>query len=57
MLGKQRILVTSPELINEILNQKAYTLQKTTERKRRLGPIVGNGLVMAEGEDAKAGLI
>ncbi|KAL8824684.1 MAG: hypothetical protein Q9191_004889 [Dirinaria sp. TL-2023a] len=56
ILGKRRILVTSPELISEILNEKAYTLQKTTERKRKLGPILGNGLVMAEGEDAKAGL-
>ena len=56
LLWKRRILVTNPELSNEILNQKISILQKSIERKRRFTPILGNGLIAAEGDDAKASL-
>lgn len=56
MLNMERILVTSPKALGEILVQKAYDFEKPRRATFLLSMILGNGLVLAEGDVHKVGL-
>lgn len=50
ILGGDRVLVTDPEGLHEVLQEKSYSMQKWETTKRILGPILGGGILTAEGE-------
>ncbi|KAI9681734.1 MAG: hypothetical protein M1822_007086 [Bathelium mastoideum] len=51
--NKERVLVTSPKALAEILVQKNYDFTKPYKLRFGLGRILGVGLVIAEGEEHK----
>lgn len=55
MLGGQRILVTSPDAMREVLQEKSYKFQKTGMFRRLAEPVIGNGLFLSEGDVHRVG--
>ncbi len=47
---QERVLVTSPKALNEILVSQAYGFTKPASVKKRLSYITGNGLLVSDGE-------
>lgn len=54
VLHSERILVTSPEGIRDIIGNHAYAFQKPPATRTILTSILGDGLVVAEGEAHRA---
>ncbi|KAM0796362.1 cytochrome P450 [Usnea florida] len=53
MLGADRILVTSDVGLHEVLHEKSYLLDKWDVSKRIVGPLLGDGILVAEGDRHK----
>ncbi|KAJ9495338.1 hypothetical protein H2202_009125 [Exophiala xenobiotica] len=51
---QERLLVTSPKALSEILVSQAYSFTKPGSVKKRLSYITGNGLLVSDGENHKA---
>lgn len=52
----ERVMVTSPKALAEVLVTKAYDFVKPWQIKVGLGRITGNGILLMEGEEHKASL-
>lgn len=50
LLGGERILVTDPEGLHEVLQEKGYSMEKWKTVKRILEPVLGSGILTADGE-------
>ena len=50
---KSRLLLTTPEALVEVLNNKAYDYHKPGPAKRFLSRVLGDGLINVEGKDHK----
>lgn len=53
MLNLERILVTTPKALSEVLVHKAYDFEKPKRATFFLSMIIGYGLVLAEGDAHK----
>lgn len=51
--NREMILVTSPQALSEILVTKGYEFEKPQYLRDTLGPVIGHGLVLAEGDAHK----
>jgi cytochrome P450 len=49
-LNMERVLVTSPEAVREVLQEKPYDFEKQYAQKTHLQRIAGQGLVVVEGD-------
>ncbi|KAK4229991.1 cytochrome P450 4V2 [Podospora fimiseda] len=49
----ERLLITSPEALREVLTTKNYEFQKPSNMRFNLGRILGVGVLLAEGEEHK----
>ena len=50
MFNAQRILVTSPQAVKEVLVEQSYTFIRPTRVAKGLSRIVGNGVLITEGD-------
>lgn len=50
---RQTCVVNHPDLIYEVLATKSSQFTKTADARRAVGPILGNGLLLSEGETYK----
>ncbi len=50
-VGHQQIILNDPAAIHHVLIDNAENYRRTASISRMLGPVVGNGLFLAEGED------
>jgi cytochrome P450 len=50
-VGRQQIILSDPAAIRHVLIENAENYRRTAAIGRLLGPVVGRGLFMAEGED------
>jgi cytochrome P450 len=53
-VGHQQIILNDPAAIRHVLIENADNYRRTASISRLLGPVVGNGLFLAEGEDWRA---
>lgn len=53
VLNAERILLTSPQALNEVLTTKSYEFIKPSLLRNGLGRIIGNGLILSEGDEHK----
>jgi len=53
IFNKEILVVTDPRAIAEIYQSRAYEFTKPTKAKMVMEPILGNGLIVAEGADHK----
>lgn len=53
MWGKERLLVTQPSTISELLVTKNYHFTKPQELRNGVGRLLGVGILLAEGEEHK----
>lgn len=53
--NKERVFVTSPKALSEVLVQKNYDFAKPYTLRLGLGRILGVGLIIAEGDEHKVG--
>ena len=53
LFNQERLLVTSPKAIGEVLVTKNYDFEKPPELKVGLGRILGIGILVAEGDEHK----
>lgn len=51
--NKERVLITSPKALSEVLVQRNYEFAKPSTLGLGLGRILGVGLIIAEGEEHK----
>lgn len=51
----ERITVTSPKVLSEVLVSKAYDFAKPLVIQQGLGRLLGNGILLAEGDEHKVG--
>ena len=52
-LNVERILITSPKALAEVLTTKSYDFIKPSVLRNGLGRILGVGLILAEGDEHK----
>lgn len=57
MFNSERLFVTSPAALSEVLVHRNYDFAKPSSLRRGLGRILGVGLIVAEGEQHKVGWI
>ncbi len=50
MGGEEAVIINEPELVHEILTTRAGEFHRTRTQKRLFGRIVGNGLIVSDGE-------
>lgn len=50
----ERLIVTNPKALSEVLNSKVYDFAKPTIAQQNLRRVVGDGVLLAEGDDHKA---
>jgi cytochrome P450 len=50
-VGRQQIILSDPSGIRHVLIENANNYRRTASISRLLGPVLGNGLFLAEGED------
>ncbi|KGQ05870.1 Taurochenodeoxycholic 6 alpha-hydroxylase [Beauveria bassiana D1-5] len=50
---REYLIVTSPQALGEVLVSKAYEFEKPPTIRGFFGPVLGHGLVLAEGHDHK----
>ncbi|KAK2590019.1 hypothetical protein QQS21_012297 [Conoideocrella luteorostrata] len=48
--NREMLLVTTPQVLSEVLVAKSYEFEKPQFLRDTLGPIIGHGLVLAEGD-------
>jgi cytochrome P450 len=53
-VGRQQIILSDPTAIRHVLIENADNYRRTAAVSRLLGPVIGKGLFMAEGEDWRA---
>lgn len=53
VLNSERILVTSPEALSEVLVTKSYDFVKPIQLRRALGKIIGQGIILREDAEHK----
>ncbi|KAF1809744.1 cytochrome P450 [Eremomyces bilateralis CBS 781.70] len=53
MFNNERVLVTSPKALAEVLVAKSYTFIKPDQLRRGLGQVLGFGILLAEGDEHK----
>ncbi|KAK3996473.1 cytochrome P450 4V2 [Cladorrhinum sp. PSN332] len=53
LFNMERLLITSPEALREVLNTKNYEFQKPYNMRFNLGRILGVGVLLAEGDEHK----
>ena len=53
LLNVERLLITSPQALGEVLTTKSYEFIKPQMLRNGLGRILGTGLILAEGEEHK----
>ena len=51
--NKERLLITSPKALGEVLVHKNYEFIKPAQLRQGLGRILGVGILLAEGEEHK----
>jgi hypothetical protein len=49
--NKDRILVTSPKALSEVLTTKSYEFIKPAQMREGLGQLLGVGVLLAEGDE------
>ena len=54
ILNIERLLLTSPQALAEVLTQKSYDFVKPQQLRIGLGRILGVGLILAEGDEHRA---
>ncbi|KFA73136.1 hypothetical protein S40288_07502 [Stachybotrys chartarum IBT 40288] len=54
LFNAERLLATSPKALAEILVTKSYSFVKPPETRRFLMRVIGNGLLVSEGDEHKA---
>ena len=52
-LNTERVFLTSPKALAEVLVTKSYDFQKPNEARQVLGRLLGVGILLAEGEEHK----
>lgn len=52
-LNRERLFITNPKALSEVLVQKSYDFAKPRSLRLGLGRILGVGLIVAEGEEHK----
>ena len=53
LLNAERILVTSPQALSEVLTSKSYEFVKPDLLTNGAGRLLGNGLLLSEGDEHK----
>ncbi|EWC46413.1 hypothetical protein DRE_04356 [Drechslerella stenobrocha 248] len=53
IMGRERLMPTTPKVLAEVLTSKTYTFVKPRVFQFALARILGNGLLMAEGDEHK----
>ena len=53
MFNAERVLLTSPKAIGEVLSQKTYDFVKPSFLRAGIAQILGVGILLAEGEEHK----
>ena len=53
LFNAERILITSPKALGEVLVQRSYEFVKPENIRHGLGRILGVGVLLAEGEEHK----
>lgn len=53
MFNSERLMVTSPKALSEVLTTKNYDFIKPEQMRRGLGRLLGIGILLAEGEEHK----
>jgi len=51
MFNMERLLITSPKAIGEVLTTKSYNFVKPRQLRAGLGRILGVGILLAEGDE------
>lgn len=51
--NRERVLLTSPKALSEVLVTKSYEFEKPSQSRKQLSQLLGNGLIVSEGEDHK----
>ncbi len=51
MFNMERLLVTSPKALGEVLTTKSYNFIKPGQLRQGLGRILGIGILLAEGDE------
>lgn len=57
MFNKERLLITSPKALGEVLTTKSYVFIKPQLLRSGLGRILGYGLLLAEGDEHRVGTV
>lgn len=57
LFNVDRLLITSPKALGEVLVQKNYDFVKPKMVRNGLGRLLGVGVLLAEGEEHKVGLL
>ncbi|KAL9621780.1 MAG: hypothetical protein Q9160_003752 [Pyrenula sp. 1 TL-2023] len=53
LFNKERLLITSPKLLGEVLTTNSYTFIKPQQLRGGLGRLLGIGVLLAEGDEHK----
>ena len=53
LLNSERIIVTSPQALSEVLTTKSYDFIKPSLLRNGLGRLLGVGILLAEGDEHK----
>jgi len=53
VLNAERLLLTSPQALSEVLTTKSYEFVKPAFLRNGLGRVLGNGLILSEGDEHK----
>ena len=56
LLNAERLLITSPQALGEVLTTKSYDFIKPAMVRNGLGRILGTGLILAEGDEHKVSI-
>ena len=56
MFNRERVLLTSPKALAEVLTTNSYDFVKPDLLRAGIGQILGIGILFAEGDEHKVGL-
>lgn len=56
IFNTERLLITSPKGLAEVLVQKSYDFVKPSQIRQSIGRLLGFGILVAEGDEHKVGL-
>ena len=57
MFNMERLLITSPRALSEVLTTKSYIFVKPKPMRAGLGRILGVGVLLAEGDEHRVGIV